>query len=273
MVKSAREKFEDILNQIKSVRASRQEACNTQQAAWEAEAIQEASKLRPTRRGKTLTFKQAEALLGDGAALLRNKHDNLLNKHLERLFSEEKTLKKQLSLLAPDCEIRQGVVWQTYTTTSSGTYRSQGWGAGHYAKQSAELRRLKLVALGLESRTRVVYQVSLTGQAKDTQVSQYEYLKMEEKGADPRTLSTKEWATPPKTHWYDEDYIVEVKVESPVDVKIIDYRPELPLREQVRMSWKLGINPRVLDPFLPHGYEAEVGIGWHGEDLLKPQKS
>ena len=43
---------------------------------------------------------------------------------------------------------------------------------------------------------------------------------------------------------------------------------ELPLlREQVRRSWARGVNPRVFNPFLPHGYEEQEGIDYFGRDL------
>jgi len=41
-------------------------------------------------------------------------------------------------------------------------------------------------------------------------------------------------------------------------------RPGPTLREQVRLCWKRGVNPRVYSPFLPHGYEQSVGLDYFG---------
>lgn len=48
---------------------------------------------------------------------------------------------------------------------------------------------------------------------------------------------------------------------------LLDYKESPPLREQVRLSWKRGTNPRVNMPFLPHGYEEQEGIDYFGNDL------
>ena len=49
--------------------------------------------------------------------------------------------------------------------------------------------------------------------------------------------------------------------------EILTRKPERPLREYVRDCWRRGVNPRVYLPFLPYGYEAEVGIDEFGHDL------
>lgn len=53
-----------------------------------------------------------------------------------------------------------------------------------------------------------------------------------------------------------------------LDVDILRRR-SLPLREAVRLCWKMGINPRVMMPMLPHGYEEKVGLDFQGNDLRK----
>lgn len=58
---------------------------------------------------------------------------------------------------------------------------------------------------------------------------------------------------------------VHVHVESDLDVEILIRRP-LSLREQVRLFWKRGVNPRVYMPFLPYGYEEKQGLDYHGNE-------
>ena len=65
----------------------------------------------------------------------------------------------------------------------------------------------------------------------------------------------------------DDVVLAAVRVADAVDVEILRRCPPPPLREQVRRSWARGVNPRVFNPFLPHGYEEQVGIDYFGRDL------
>ena len=50
---------------------------------------------------------------------------------------------------------------------------------------------------------------------------------------------------------------------------ILEEKPEIPLREWVKSQWKRGVNPRVLCPFLPAGYEDEEGLDYFGGERVK----
>ena len=65
----------------------------------------------------------------------------------------------------------------------------------------------------------------------------------------------------------DDVVLAAVRVADAVDAEILRRCPPPPLREQVRRSWARGVNPRVFNPFLPHGYEEQVGIDYFGRDL------
>lgn len=68
--------------------------------------------------------------------------------------------------------------------------------------------------------------------------------------------------------YHTEDaWLAAVRVEDAIDVEIVKRSPPPPLREQVRLAWKRGVNPRVYNPFLPHGYEEQAGIDYFGRDL------
>jgi hypothetical protein len=69
--------------------------------------------------------------------------------------------------------------------------------------------------------------------------------------------------------WMSANYYTEVAVAEPLDVECLKRIGGPTLREQVRMCWARGVNPRVYNPFLPVGYEEKVGIDYFGRDLRK----
>ena len=59
-----------------------------------------------------------------------------------------------------------------------------------------------------------------------------------------------------------------VDVADPVvDLEILKRSPAPSLVEQVRLCWARGVNPRVYNPFLPHGFEEKHGISYAGKFL------
>ena len=64
-----------------------------------------------------------------------------------------------------------------------------------------------------------------------------------------------------------EACLAAVRVEDAIDVEIVKRSPPPSLREQVRLAWKRGVNPRVYNPFLPHGFEEREGLDYFGGDL------
>jgi hypothetical protein len=71
-----------------------------------------------------------------------------------------------------------------------------------------------------------------------------------------------------KASW-SRTWTVQAKVAEPLDVEIVKAVGTWTLREWVRRCWKIGSNPRVYNPFLPHGFEEREGISYHGEDLRR----
>jgi len=51
--------------------------------------------------------------------------------------------------------------------------------------------------------------------------------------------------------------------------EILQRKPVASMRELVRMAWKQGVNPRVMWPFLPHGFEEENGLDFFGNETWK----
>lgn len=54
-----------------------------------------------------------------------------------------------------------------------------------------------------------------------------------------------------------------------IGVEAIKRKPSMTLREQVRRCWARCSNPRVFNPFLPHGYEEKVGIDYQGRETRR----
>ena len=120
-------------------------------------------------------------------------------------------------------------------SASSYDFHTQGFGAEKYARGTVELAALGARALGLE----------VTVESDDP---------------------------PPPPKYYRSDtperrWAARAHVEDPaIDVEIILARP-LALREWVRQCWKMGVNPRVYNPYLSVGYEEKVGLDYFGNDL------
>jgi len=79
------------------------------------------------------------------------------------------------------------------------------------------------------------------------------------------------WPTQHKSHRTADQVHVWVQVQDPeIDLEILNNSPRPTLVQQVQMSWKRGCNPRVYNPFLPHGFEAKHGISMLGDNSVPP---
>jgi hypothetical protein len=120
-----------------------------------------------------------------------------------------------------------GDEWFGLDETWESTYRTQGWGAKTYAKGAAEHR-----AMGYHN------------------------------GSPGIEIRVRE---EPKE--YSTDYHIEAAVACELEADIVKARFDPPsMRELVKMSWAAGLNPRVIYPSIPHGFEEEEGIDWQGRD-------
>ena len=121
--------------------------------------------------------------------------------------------------------------WYPVTTSWVSTYSTQGFGANSYARGAAETRADECREGSPEIEIRVVY-------------------KNEENGL--------------------EEYVVEARVASTLEAQIVRLRMKPPrLRDWVKSCWARGVNPRVYQPFLPHGFEEENGLDYFGNDVEK----
>lgn len=169
---------------------------------------------------------------GGDVARLRDVHHPRIEHRVSTLYKEVDALRKRLNELAPLAEVRRAGTdgfWLPLALRSTWDYSTQGFGALRYAEGAVQA--IADVARGRGFVDGVDLVVLLVPYEK-----------------------TQAW-------------LAAVRVEAEVDVEILKRSPPPPLREQVRLSWARGVNPRVYNPFLPHGYEEQVGIDYFGRDL------
>lgn len=68
----------------------------------------------------------------------------------------------------------------------------------------------------------------------------------------------------------EDDYFrIYVCVGDLFEVEVVKRLPGLTLCEWLKLCMQLGANPRVYNPFLPHGLEAKLGLDYFGNDVVK----
>lgn len=83
-------------------------------------------------------------------------------------------------------------------------------------------------------------------------------------------------AEPDENQTLDQDWVVYAMVEGIEDAEMIrrgarSVEPKLSfLVDRVSKLWKRGLNPRVVDPFIPHGFEEQHGINYDGSIRANP---
>lgn len=150
----------------------------------------------------------------------------------DRWYEEKMRIEARLTELAEQSQPLPGDEWVLAYTIDSGAYRSVDMGSGRYSKAAAEDRVRHYQHQGLEAELRIEHR---------------------ERPSSLRFGKPFRWT----------DYEVWVKA-SKTDIRIADRRPGMTMVEWVASCWRDGVNPRVYQPFLPHGFEEAHGIGWDG---------
>ena len=191
-----------------------------------------------SKRRKPLTFERAfKALSEERIAEIRAPFQAEANRVMDQHSARTKQIEAGLNELAPYAEVRPGEP-RAFTRIYGSSYSTQGFGAQRYAQNSAELQADRCRHYGIEVEVRAV-------------------------GERPKCSGGPYWSGA----CWSPDYEVHAAVESDVDVEILRRRPGPTLRESVRLCWKRGVNPRVFNPFLPHGYEERVGLDFFGNEV------
>ena len=153
----------------------------------------------------------------------------------KRFFALKSEIKDKLVELAEQVEPVPGDTWHKATTINSTSYNTQGFSAHHYAKRSAEGQIPQFATHGLEAEVRV-----------DRWDDRPDYKPLFGKKRSGIA-----------------DYEVWVKAD-PLDIEIAKRRPGMALKDWLQWMWDHGCNPRVLNPYLPHGLERELGVSVNG---------
>jgi len=161
----------------------------------------------------------------------------------QRFKAARESLEADLRDLAEHVPLRAGSHRASVADYSSSTHRSTGRGAD-YARVSA--------TIAVEG---------LKGRGVEVLVEPYQY-----DGDDQEKMRFARETGP-------DGFRVVALVEAPVDGEVLKRLPGVPLREWVRLCWKLGANPRVYNPYLPHGFEEKYGLDFFGNDLLAAEKT
>jgi hypothetical protein len=210
------------------------------QKEWDAFLLAEFKKRFP---GRKFDKYKAQKLMPDFADLVKPFKERA-SAVFKEYWDKKKVLEEALDKAAEPCEITPDMKiadktqWIKYHSVDEGAYRSQGFGAIKYAMQAAEGYVDELRANGVdgEVRERVhKWDSHLTGE--------------------------------PLSMTYFEVYAGCTELAC----DIIRHKPSITLREWVRLCWKRQVNPRVYNPFLPHGYEEKVGLDYFGNDLKAAQ--
>lgn len=166
------------------------------------------------------------------------------NRAWDLTSAEMRGLEARLRALAPEAEIRRGEPRTVYIGDPY-TYSGQTDATG-YAQSAAECRAAELKAEGFE--TKIERVDSILGGETATGGAARGY------GDFIRARR--------KTVWH-----VRVPLAEDLDVEILKKRPPLPVKEQVRNLLRHGLNPWVLDPFLPRDIMEKLGLDWQGRDV------
>jgi len=154
---------------------------------------------------------------------------------VEAYVARKREVEDLLVELAEQITPTPGDTWHKARTVNSTSYNTQGYGAHMYARRSAESEVPDFAASGLEAEVRV---------------------EQWDDRPDYKPLYGKRSGI--------ADYVVWVKAD-PLDIEITRRRPGMGLKDWLQWMWDRGCNPRVLNPYLPHGLEQELGVsvgGW-----------
>lgn len=154
---------------------------------------------------------------------------------LRLLRQETNAVDFEMSRIAEKLLPDPGENWMRLTAVHGSSYSTQGYGANTYAKRNAEMRAHEALRLGVE--------------------------------AEVRTVQTDRPKNPGRWYIHTNIFEVWVRVDTEVDLELVRRGQPMTTRDFLKLCWSKGVNPRVYNPFLPHGLEARLGIDFQGRDV------
>jgi hypothetical protein len=197
---------------------------------YKAAVVAEFKKRFP--RSKITDFVKIAGKLGDEFEKIRGPFQVRATEAYGEAMGRRNAASKRLDELAEQAEVRSGTTELTLIEVDHGAYRSSDCGSGAYAKGSAEAALDQAEFYGINGRVELV--------------------------ESPGVLDPK---------YKHRTFVTKVLVESDLDIAILKRKPGVSLREWVRRCWKRGLQPRVYNAFLPHGYEEKNGLDYFGNEL------
>lgn len=158
------------------------------------------------------------------------KDKSFLDGEFEKYWQAKKIIEKNLFDLAQEIEINKTKEFILWKTVGDSDYATQGFGATHYAKGRANEYYDHAIFYGLECEVKRI-----------------------EKDKDKSYLN---------------GFEVCIKTDS-IGAQILDKKEGIDLKTWLKNCWRRGVNPRVLNPFLPDGLEEKFGIDYFGGDIVK----
>lgn len=154
--------------------------------------------------------------------------DMLYQEHQRQVQEIDATLDR----LAATIPVRTCEPTRKVLTVSASSYSSQGYGASRYAEQHAQM-------------------------VADT--ARYHGLTAEVKPEGPARSD-------PRWRIGYQDYAVWVNTDED-GWELLEHKPDIPLKEWVRLCWKRQVNPRVYNPWLPPDLEERLGLDHFGHEV------
>jgi hypothetical protein len=231
-----REAYASLVEELRALGDGRQRAERETQAGFNAAllvAAHPAGKGKPPKDVDDAWKKLPE----DRRKAIRAEWEAKADAVWKTFTNRRESLEADLHALAGHVPVRAGALRVVVEDRFTSTHRSTGRGAD-YARVGATITAEGLKGLGVE-----------------VSVESYQY-----EGNDQERMRFARETGP-------DGFRVVALVEAEVDAGVLKRLPGVPLREWVRLCWKLGCNPRVYNPYLPHGYEEKNGLDFFGNDL------
>lgn len=193
------------------------------------EALQSAFKARFPK--KHWSWTNLRALMADEATEIEKSFEpegKALGEDMTRRMEDVTT---RLEAAADPLEVPKAEEFIPWRSSTGCDYSTQGYGANKYSKNSMEA-------------------AADYARAADIEVEIRDEVYIKSRGGWRSTGDCMK-------------YTVWVKTTA-LGLEVLHYKPDLPLREWVRLCWKRGVNPRVYASFLPPGYEEKVGLDYYG---------
>ena len=230
--------FWTVLQEHEALTSERQSFMGLANTAYQAALVEAAKAALPKgSKKKVKDVSAATKVLGEEAvSVLYKQHETDACIKMDQMKATIKALSDELDVLAVDTPFSEPhETWVEFHQTWSDTYRSTCRGS-HYAKAFCLVTEMKLKAKGFQ-----------------TKVEQLA----------PEVGSHRVMGDVP-------GYRVLILLNHERELELAKRKPSgFTTRDWLKACWGVGANPRVFNPFLPHGLEEKWGLDYFGGEIAK----